>query len=153
MTGAAHPGQPPGQTARAAASESGGRRLRTEARRLHRALFGHDAPEDVQGQYASALQTAPLAEYPRCDLGRLIERGIDLEALELALRRRTPANALTQRFHALCYLVEVRPEYYARFVNEPSRFASGVLTLALQAARSVYKLLKGRCLLWIYHVR
>ena len=127
-------------------------RLRAEANHLHRALFGHDAPAEVQRQYADALQGAPLAEFPRCDLTRLMERGIDLEAIELALRRRARVNALTQRFHVLCYLVEVRPEYYPRFVNESSRFAVGWLTLGLHAARSVYKLVKGLCLLRIHGV-
>jgi hypothetical protein len=125
---------------------------RAEANCLHRALFGRDAPEEVQTQYVNALQGAVLADFPRCDLGRLIERGIDLEALELALRRRARVNGLTQRFHALCYLVEVRPEYYARFVNEPPHFTTGVLVLAWHVIRSAYKLVKGRCLMWIHRV-
>jgi len=129
------------------------RDLRAEANHLHRALFGGDAPEEVREQYASALQAAPLAEVPRCDLSRLIARGLDLEALELALRRRTRVNALSQRFQVLCYLAEARPEYYSRFVNESPRFLVGWLALGLHAVRSVYKLIKGRCLLRIHDVR
>jgi hypothetical protein len=135
------------------ATQPGLRDLRTEANHLHRALFGRDAPAEVQDQYARALQTAPLAEVPRCDLTALIERGVDLEALELALRRRARVNALTQRFQVLCYLAEARPEYYSRFVNEPPRFLVGWLTLGLHTARSVYKLIKGQWLLRIHDVR
>jgi hypothetical protein len=127
--------------------------LRAEASYLHRALFGRDAPEEVQAQYASALGAAPLAEVPRCDLARLIARGVDLEAVELALRRRTRANGLTQRFHVLCYLAEARPDCYAHFVNEQPRFFLGWLALAWHGARSLYKLLKGRWLLSIHAIR
>jgi len=127
-------------------------RLRAEASRIHRSLFGCDAPEEVKRQYASALHCARLAEFPGRGLTELMEAGVDLEAAEMALRRRTRANALTQRFQVLCYLGEARPEYFDRFVNEPSRFVAGVLTLGLHGARSLYKLIKGRWLLWIHHV-
>jgi hypothetical protein len=127
-------------------------RLHAEANRLHRAFFGGDAPAEVQRQYASALAAARIADIPHPDLAGLVARGVDLEALEMALRRRLPGNGLTQRFQVLCYLVEVRPDSFDRFVNERPRFASGLLTLALHVARSAYKLIKGRCLLWIHHV-
>ncbi len=128
------------------------RRLRAEAIRVHRAIFGADPPDDVQRQYAQVLQEAQLAEFPRCDLTRLVAGDVDLEALELALRRKAPINSLTQRFHVICYLVEVRPEYFDRFVNEPARFATGVFILGLHTVRSLYKLIKGRCLMWIHRV-
>jgi len=127
--------------------------LRAEANYLHRTLFGHAAPEDLQSRYAAALATAPLAPVPRCDLARLIEHGVDFEALELALRRRTRVNALTQRFQVLCYLAEAQSEYYSRFVNESPHRLVGGFTLAFHALRSVYKLLKGHCLLRIHDVR
>ena len=127
-------------------------RLRAQANYLHRALFGRDAPDEVRRQYASVLQRAALSEIPRCDLARLIERNIDLEAVEFALRRRNPANSLTQRFRVLCYLAEARPEYFHRFVNESPARVAGPLTLGFLTLRSLYKLAKGRVLLWIHHV-
>ena len=81
-----------------------------------------------------------------------MERDVDLEAMELALRRRNPGNSLTQRFRVLCYLTEVRPEYFDRFVNETPGFVAGALTLGLLALRSLYKLAKGDILLWIHDV-
>lgn len=128
-------------------------RLRVEANQLHRALFGHDAPEEVQRQYASALADRPLADWPHLDLERLIARGADLEALELALRRRRRRNALTQRFQALCYLAEVRSENFERFVNERRRRPAGWLILGLHVLRSVYKLAKGRRLMRVHDIR
>ena len=82
-----------------------------------------------------------------------MERGVDLEAMEASLRRRSPVNSLTQRFHVLCYLVEVRPEYFDRFVNESPARAAGMLTLVLQTLRSLYKVVKGGLLLRIHDVR
>jgi len=128
-------------------------RLRVEANHIHRALFGHDAPEEVQRQYASALEAPPLADWPRVNLDRLIERGADLEALELALRRSRRRNALTQRFQVLCYLAEVRPDNFGRFVNERRRWSAGWLILGLHLLRSLYKLAKGRRLMRVHDIR
>jgi hypothetical protein len=128
-------------------------RLRVEANHIHRALFGHDAPEEVQRQYASALEAAPLADWPPINLERLIERGVDLEALELALRRSRRRNALTQRFQVLCYLAEVRPDNIGRFVNERCRRPAGWLILGLHLLRSLYKLAKGRRLMRVHDIR
>jgi len=128
-------------------------RLRVEANHIHRALFGHDAPEEVQRQYASALEAPPLADWPRVNLDRLIERGADLEALELAVRRSRRRNALTQRFQVLCYLAEVRPDNFERFVNERCRRPAGWLILGLHLLRSLYKLGKGRWLMRVHDIR
>ncbi len=127
--------------------------LRTEANRLHRALFGGDAPAEIQDQYERALARFRLAAFPAFDLAPLIAGGVDLEALEIALRRVNAVNALTQRFQVLCYLVEARPEYVGRFMTEESRFSRGVVSLGVHSVRSVYKWIKGRCLLRIHHVR
>jgi len=117
---------------------------------IHRALFGEDAPEEVRQQYARALEQATLADRPRVDLDRLIAAGADLEALELALRRRHPRNPLTQRFQVMCYLAEVRPQNYPRFVNERPRALAGWLALIFHTCRSLYKIAKGRLLLRIH---
>lgn len=127
-------------------------RLRAEANQLHRALFGGDAPTDVQAQYEGAIAGHALAGFPSADLSPLIERGVDVEALEIALRRINPVNALTQRVHVLCYLVEARPEYFDRFMAERASFARGLVTLALHSLRSAHKLVKGRWLIRIHHV-
>jgi len=127
-------------------------RLRAQANYLHRALFGREAPDDVRRQYASVLHRAALAETPRCDLARLMEHEVDLEAMEVALRRRNSSNSLTQRFRVLCYLTEARPEYFDRFVNQTPALVVGTLTLGFLTLRSLYKLVKGDLLLWVHDV-
>jgi len=121
-----------------------------EAEILHRILFGSDAPAEVKQRYALALETLPLAAAPQCDLAALSERQVDLEAMELALRRNNPSNFLTQRFRVLCYLVETQPDYFHRFVNDRPRFLAGAITLGLMTLRAAYKALKGRWLVKRY---
>ena len=69
------------------------------------------------------------------------------------LRRRNPRNPLTQRFHVVCYLAEVRPDNYGRFVNERRHFTTGSLILAGHLLRSACKHVKGRCLLRWHDIR
>jgi hypothetical protein len=122
-------------------------RLKSEADHVHRALFGTDAPEEVKRQYEAALRILPLDSMPNHDLIRLAEEGADLEAIEIALRRKNPSNALTQRFQVMCYLAEVRPAYFDRFVNRRRSFFTGVLSLGWFSLRSAYKAMKGSYLL------
>jgi len=127
-------------------------KLQAEAEILHRILFGSGAPAEVKQRYALALETLPLAASLKCDLAALAERKVDLEAIELALRKNNPMNFLTQRFRVLCYLVEARPDYFHRFVNQRPRFIAGVLTLGLMTLRSACKAVKGRLLVKRYDV-
>lgn len=119
-----------------------GEKLQAEADRLHRVLFGGGAPEEVKRQYAAALETMPITVTP--EIETLLESGVDLEAMELALRKKDPLNPLTQRFRVLCYLVEARPEYFDRFVAERRRSLAGVIALTIATLRTVYKAIKGR---------
>jgi hypothetical protein len=124
--------------------------LYQEANHLYRALFGCHAPDEVRRQYVEAIHGATVSDSPRLDLRQLIERGVDLEALEFALRRVRFLNPLTQRFRVISYLAEVRPENYGRFVTEHRQFFAGWLTLAMHLIRSIYKLAKGQRLLRIH---
>jgi hypothetical protein len=139
-------------------SETTGEKLRAEAEYLHRILFGGDAPDEVKRQYAAVLRQAQDRRLREAgddgetgnapiiatgDIDRLLTSGVDLEAVEYALRKKNPANPLTERFRVLCYLVEARPEYFDRFVAERRSFFSGVLALAFHTVRSIYKAIKG----------
>jgi hypothetical protein len=123
--------------------------LRREASALHRAAFGRDVPEEVAQQYAEAHGVALL----RVDITaskwmqRVLEKGADLEALEVALRSRQPDHILCHKLKLLIYIAEAFPEYYADFVNEERRRAGGFYSLALHGLRTVCKYLKGRWLL------
>lgn len=116
---------------------------------LHRAAFGRDVVGEVAQRYAEAHGVALL----RVDMTeskwmqRVLEGGVDLEALEIALRIRQPDHILCRKFKLLIYIAEAFPEYYADFVNEERRRARGFCSLALHGLRTLCKYLKGRWLL------
>ena len=112
-----------------------------EADLIHRILFGADASDGLKQRYADALESAPDGA-PALDAS-LFKANSDLEAIEFALRRKNPLNALTQRFRIVCYLAEAEPEYFARFVAERSQFSAGVGALLRAGARAVYLGIKG----------
>ena len=131
-------------------THSNNEKLSAEAEVFHRILFGCAAPEEVQRRYTAALAAHPI--FDPLPIEKLIADGVDLEAVELALRKKNPFNTLTARFRALCYLVEARPEYFDRFIAERRRFVCGALALAFHAARSMVKSIKGGFLLRKYGI-
>ncbi|HXX93400.1 MAG TPA: hypothetical protein VEN81_07185 [Planctomycetota bacterium] len=121
--------------------------LRDEAAAIHRALFGRELPDDLARRYveahAHALRRVTDAE--RDWMARA--RGSDLEALEVALRKRGGDHVLCRKFRLMTALSEASPEYYDDFVNETSRRFTAWAALAWHGLRSVLKTLKGRILL------
>jgi hypothetical protein len=77
----------------------------------------------------------------------IVERALDVEALELALRRREPRNSLTAKLLILLYLAEARGSHFHFFVNEERARPRAFCLLALHTLRSLYKLLKGAYLI------
>ena len=102
-------------------------------------------------QYAQAMNRSTAVSTPSPALAELIAHEADLEAAELALRRRDPHNPLTQRFQTACYLAEARPEHYGVFVNEKAAFLPAWLSLSGHALRTAWKYLKGLYLLRKHH--
>ena len=123
-----------------------------EASIIHRALFGADAPEELRKLYADALAAATLSDWPRVEVHQLVAGGVDLEALELALRLRQPRNALTQRFQTMAYLAEARPDHFAHFVNERRGWWNAWMSLTGHVVRSACKLVKGRWLIRVHDI-
>src|SRR5215813_13028932 len=120
--------------------------LRREASALHCAAFGHDILKEVAQRYAEAHSVA----LSRVDITesswmqRVLEGGIDLEALDVVLRSRQPDHVLCHKFKLLIYIAEAFPEYYADCVNEEQRRAGGFGSLALHGLRTLRKYLKRR---------
>lgn len=125
--------------------------LAREARHMH-ACFVAGAPPstDLIAIYAAAREHVLRGGDPL--VARLVERGSDLSAAELALRRRNPANALTTSALLMLSLAEVRPEYFPLFVEDkPSRLRAWS-RLAAAVPRFLYQWSKGAILLW-WHER
>jgi len=132
----------------------GSQELSREAEFFHEKIFGRAMPAEIGAAYVSAnrmlLKDAPNLAPVRMEL--ILERAMDVEAIEFALRRRVPQNVLTKKLLILCYLAESRNDYFATFVNEQHQPFRAFFKLSLYTFRSLYKLLKGRCLVWMYDV-
>jgi hypothetical protein len=78
---------------------------------------------------------------------RIVERGLDAEAIEFALRRRGRGSELTRKLQIASYLAESRAPYLDQFVNlEPSRLRAWT-TLTAATLGTLWKLCKGEYLI------
>ena len=118
-------------------------RLADEARYLHRCLFRVSADELTIERYKAAHKKLFANEPPSLATSRVIERGLDAEAVEFALRRRRRGVDLTRKLAMLCYLAEVRKEHLGRFINQRnSRFGAST-EIAGAMVCTLWKLAKG----------
>lgn len=125
-----------------------------EAEVFHQVIFGRPVPADIRYAFVSAnqilLTNASKLTPVKIDL--ILERSLDVEAIEFALRRRNPQNLLTRKLQILCYLAESRRAYFDTFVNEEHQPVRAFMKLSFATLRSAYKLLKGHFLIRIYDV-
>jgi hypothetical protein len=118
--------------------------LEREAEYLHRSLFSpRTMPPEVKTRYAAFNRkclpnggVSPLAQ-------AVVENALDAEAVEYALRVFRGPTVLTRKMQALLFLLEVRSEYYAEFVNERTSRAAARAALGGHGIRAVAVLLRG----------
>lgn len=120
--------------------------LEDEARYLHDCFFSVPLDPSVVARYAAAHHELFPGDRPSPLVSRVVERKLDAEAVEFALRRRGAGRELTVKIQILCYLVEVRSDYLSEFVNMESRRARGAAELAGMTLQAAWKLVKGEYL-------
>jgi hypothetical protein len=125
--------------------------LAAEARHFHACLFRRPPDAITVARYEAAHlrwfdgapQSAAIAE--------IVERKLDAEAIEFALRRRGAnsrlAAELTRKLEIVCYLAEVRAAYAGEFINFESSRVRAWSTLAFRTLRAGWKLAKGEYLI------
>jgi hypothetical protein len=121
------------------------RQLREEVRCFHAALFREVVPPELEEAYVQAHRYYGREEPGGIDLATIVARKLDVEAIELVLRRKRPA--LTRKLRLLLYLAEARPSHYRRLVNEADRPVRAWLSLGGAVLRTGFKYVKGRLLL------
>ena len=128
--------------------------LSREAEFFHQQIFDRPVPDRIRADYISANETLlkDTSNLSPVRIELILERSMDVEAIEFALRRSIPQNILTKKLLILCYLAESRKDYFATFVNEQNQPFRAFFELSFHTFRSLYKLLKGRSLIWIYDV-
>ena len=126
------------------------RELREEARHFHAALFREEIPAELEERYVLAHRHYCREQPDEVDIATIVARKLDVEALELVLRKKR--QTLTRKLRLLVYLAEVRPSHYRRFVNEEDRPVRAWLSLGGAVLRTAYKHVKGRLLVRRYPV-
>lgn len=121
-------------------------RLEAEARHLYRRLFGGEATAEVAQRYVEAHERFSFVETePELALVRaVVQRGLNVEAVEYVLRLRHKDNVLSRKVAVLHYLAECRPELFGLFLNTRPGLARGACSLLLALARVPLLYLVGR---------
>ena len=119
--------------------------LREEARHLHAALFREHCPPELEEAYVRAHDYYCRPGPDDAAIRTIVARKLDVEAIELVLRRKRPA--LTRKLRLLVYLAEATPSGYRRLVNEADRPVLAWLVLGGAVFRTALKYLKGFLLL------
>ena len=124
--------------------------LRAEGELLHYSIFGSRIPEPVLQKYIEAhdyyLTSADESELNW--MAKVVRLGLDVEALEIALRLSNKCHLLVRKVKILVHITEAFDAYRPRFVNETPRRVRAIFTLTFHGLRTLWKFLKGKFLLW-----
>ena len=124
----------------------GGDAVAAEARYLHAALFARPADAVTVERYGRAHRLLFAEALTSPAVSRIVERRLDAEAIEYALRRRPSGRELSRKLQILSYLAEPRAAYQDEFVNRKNRRGAAIVRLAGAALRSARKRVKGELL-------
>ena len=126
--------------------------LLREVQVLHRAFLNSEAPKYISEKYVDA-HNYYLKDIPEKDelwMKKVLQLGLDIEALEIALELMNKKHILVRKIKILIYLCESFHPYYDRFINERVQRRKAFILLTFHVFRSVYKLIKGLALLLWY---
>jgi hypothetical protein len=86
------------------------------------------------------------------DINSIVDKKLDIEAIEFYLRLQKRNNVLTQKVHALIYLIEIQKDFYYDFYVKKDSFLVGFTNLVYYTIRSIYKLIKGFMLVRLHGI-
>jgi hypothetical protein len=129
-------------------SKSGVKKL-DEAERIYRAIFRTPIPAPLKDRYDMALPILFTGSSP--EENRAVERALncvsDLEALEFAARHQKKLPQLVYRFQLMVHLAESIPANQSVFVQSRDNKIRAYFSLLWGGLRTLYKFVKGWCLL------
>lgn len=114
-----------------------------EAHHFHICLFRRPPDALTVDRYAAAHRELFASAQDPPWIARIVERRLDAEAIEFALRRRGRGRELTHKLQILCYLAECRAAYLPQFVNLHRSRSRAWLALAAATIGGAWKLCKG----------
>lgn len=120
-----------------------------EAQRIYQALFKTSIPSDVRERYNKGVRIlfSGLSQREEQALADSLRKVSDIEALEMAARRRYKMHPLVSRFQLMVHLAESIPANQDIFINFTDRRIRSYFSLLLGGARTLYKWVKGFFLL------
>lgn len=126
----------------------------SEAEKIYQAIFNKSIPDslelhfqNISGKIDAAYLDNEVSKYHEC-----ITKVQDLEALEIAARYLKKLPIMTDKFKAMVYLAETRPENYDMFINQRSSRFHAYMLLVSSAVRTLLKMIKGVFLMVIHRV-
>lgn len=111
-----------------------------EANYLFSAMFRSEAPPEVVNRYLEAQKAISL-NGTWIDIKTILEKKLDVEAIEFASRRRK--TILSQKMYIMCFVAEQSPCLLAHFINKRTCRLRAFVELGVAGVRSAWKLLYG----------
>lgn len=124
--------------------------VRIEAMALFYSLFKRQPNEHIVSRYIQAHHKGLFDQKiaSPLNISYIIEKRLDIEAIELASRRKNPA--LKNRLLLLSYLAEVDMQYQEVYIAKERKRLTSYATLAIKPFQFIYKRIKGSLLLVRY---
>ncbi|MDZ4726973.1 MAG: hypothetical protein SH817_12505 [Leptospira sp.] len=129
--------------------------LSKEANFLLKELFSIEDNESLANLYVQAhefILKNPGIEIKDVDIQKIIQKKINPEAVEFAMRIKFRDNLLTKKIQILTYIIESRKEYNGLFNNFNNRFFFGFALLIFMTMRSIFLYFTGRYLISRHHL-
>jgi hypothetical protein len=128
--------------------------LEHEAAHFFSAIFDGEPAANLKVKYRDAhdymFKSISQAELHTIDV--VVQNGLDVEAIEIFLRRKDRPHLLTMKLQALIYLAELSASHCALFVNQTDSQGDAVLTVIGALAKWPYSFIKGAYLAWRYEL-
>ena len=120
-----------------------------EAEKIYKAVFKTQIPPPIKERFlrASKKLSAGFTQEEMDEYRYVMLKISDLEALELAARRKNRLPLLVSRFRLMVYLAETMPENRKFFLGLKSRRLIWPWCIKFSGLRTVIKLIKGSFLL------
>ena len=128
--------------------------LSDEVSYLYHSLFKSSIPDALKTKYIRAHEfiiPSGTVEQVKA-IKKIIKFNLDVEAVELAFRKKDLQHPLLQKIKILIYLMECDSKYYHLFINERASFLEAIFALLYHSFYTSYKLIKGKILKWRYNL-
>jgi hypothetical protein len=134
--------------------ERGGTRL-VHAQRIYNVLFPGDIPAELETRFHHAWQVlaADYSQQEHAEFRAAMRAANDLEALEIACRRRRRLRILTDQVVLMAVLGETLPRHSSFYVQLHAEPLRGLCSLPWCLLRTVWKIVKGTFLVRTLHVK